>query len=132
MAKRKSYPSPFDDSAVSRLVRMGILEPGGAIREERVAVLAQAYAALFFEQLCDTLSDMEKVAQLCAELDALEHAGNTRQMLLAICVQYDAMLRPLPEPIWWSVGNEALIDVFIRQFVRFLTGFLQGLDSTGE
>ena len=49
--------------------------------------------------------------------------GSAKKALLYICLQYDGLLRPLPEPIWWIVGNPALVEPFCEGFIRRLSEF---------
>ena len=128
---KMNYPSPFDDSAVSRQKRMGVLTSDGKADINTIHTLAHVYAALFFERLCDSSADMEECLSLCEGLSKKLRAGKSRQLLLAICVQYDALLQPLPEPIWWSVGNPEIIEPFVKEFVRQLGLFVHeaGLSS---
>lgn len=118
-----NLPSPFDDTAFSRQVRMGLLQTDGVPNMEALETMARVYAALFFENLCDTGADMEKVVHICGSLAQQQKTEDTKQLLLTICMQYDAMLRPLPEPVWWIVGNPKLVEPFVRSFVQALAGF---------
>ena len=33
----------------------------------------------------------------------------------------------LPEPIWWSVGNQEVITPYVKEFVRQLSFFIKDL-----
>jgi hypothetical protein len=125
--KSPSYPSPFDDSAISRQKRMGLLSSEGKPNIENIHILAHVYAALFFDRLCDTNADMNKCVAICEELSQLLQTGSARQLLLSICVQYDTLLTPLPEPIWWSVGNQEIIAPYVKEFVRQLSRLTKSL-----
>ena len=127
--KSSSYPSPFDDSAITRQKRMGLLSSEGKVNMDTVHTLAHVYAALFFDRLCDTNADMEKCVTICAELSRLLQSGSARELLLSICVQYDALLTPLPEPIWWSVGNPEIITPYVKEFVRQLSWLTKDLPA---
>ena len=127
--KKPSYPSPFDDSAITRQKRMGLLSADGTPNEETIYMLAHVYAALFFDRLCDTNADMEKCVTICAELSRLLQTGSARELLLSICVQYDALLTPLPEPIWWSVGTPEIITPYVKEFVRQLSWLTKDLPA---
>lgn len=109
-------PGPFDDSARARQIRMGLLDTAGKPDLEAVAVLARVYAGLMFDDLCETSPSLEEVYAICDRFETLRRDGDTRKMLLYICVQYDGMLRALPEPIWWIVGNAALVQPFVECF----------------
>lgn len=122
-----NYPSPFDDCALSRQKRMGVLTGEGKADLNTIHTLAHVYAALFFDRLCDTNADMDKCVATCEELSQLLQTGSARQLLLSICVQYDALLTPLPEPIWWSVGNQEIIAPYVKEFVRQLSRLTKSL-----
>lgn len=113
-------PGPFDDSACARQIRMGLLDTAGKPNLESVAVLARVYAGLMFDDLCETSPSIEEVYAVCDRLETLGKEGDARKALLYICVQYDGMLRALPEPIWWIVGNAALVQPFVESFGRHM------------
>ena len=116
-------PGPFDDSARVRQIRMGLLNADGKPEEDAITILARVYAGLLFDDLCETLPDIEQVYAVCDRFSSLRSEGDARKTLLYICIQYDGMLRPLPEPIWWIVGNPALVKPFCEGFVRRLCEF---------
>ena len=116
-------PGPFDDSARARQIRMGLLGADGKPDADAMAVLARVYAGLLFDDLCETSPDVEQVYAVCDRFEALRAEGDARKMLLYICIQYDGMLRALPEPIWWIVGNPALVEPFVEGFARCLSEF---------
>ena len=116
-------PGPFDDSAKARQTRMGLLQSDGAPDQEAVAVLSRVYAGLMFDDLCESSPDMERVYAICGRFAELQKQGDAKKTLLFICLQYDGMLRALPEPIWWIVGNPALVEPFCEGFVRRLCEF---------
>ena len=116
-------PGPFDDSAKARQTWMGLLQSDGTPEQDAVSVLARVYAGLLFDDLCETLPDMEQVYAICNRFEDLMAQGDARKTLLYICRQYDNLLRTLPEPIWWIVGNPALVGPFCEGFVRRLSEF---------
>ena len=124
---KTNYPSPFDDCAVARQKRMGVLTGDGKADLNTIHTLAHVYAALFFDRLCDSNADMEMCVSICEALTKMLQTGSTRQLLLSICVQYDALLMALPEPIWWSVGNQEVITPYVKEFVRQLSFFIKNL-----
>lgn len=128
---KMNYPNPFDDSAIARQKRMGLLTPGGLPNKKAINVLAQVYAALFFDRLCDMNADMERCVLLCEELCDTLQSGNTEKLLLSICLQYDEHLMPLPAPIWWCLSNHNIILPYINEFVRYLTCLINGLSAEG-
>ena len=116
-------PGPFDDSAKARQARMGLLQSDGAPDRDAVAVLSRVYAGLMFDDLCESSPDMERVYAICDRFEELWTQGDVKKALLFICLQYDGLLRPLPEPIWWIVGNPALVEPFCEGFIRRLSEF---------
>ena len=117
---RACIPSPFDDSAIIRLAQMGLCMPDGTPNEGALDTIAQVYAALFFENLCETSADPVSAIQLCMKLVGLQESDDIRHTLLSICLHYDAMLRPLPDPVWWITGKEDMIKIYIRAFLHHL------------
>jgi len=112
--------SPFDNSATSRLMRMGLLGTNGAANVDAVSVVAKVYSGLFYDTLYDFYGDTQFVFTLCHSLmDQLrkESAGN---VLLSICLQYDRMHRQLPELIWWLSGNPVLVELFVSGMIVML------------
>lgn len=118
-------PGPFDYAALDRQLRMGLIRADGGADREALAVMARVYAGLFYESLCEAESDRKRVCGVCRRLIGIEAEGDARQTLLAICMQYDAMMRPLPEPLWWIVGNRELVEPFVHSFANALAGFIQ-------
>ena len=112
-------PGPFDDSATARQARMGLLDDNGQPAEDAVGVLANVYAGLLFDDLSESSPDLEYVRQVSDRLTQLWNAGDIRNALLFLCVQYDGMLRTLPEPIWWIVGSQTLLTLFVGNFVEW-------------
>lgn len=123
---------PFDDSARARQTRMGLLDTEGRADQDAVAVMARVYAGLLFDDLCESSPDMEHVCAICDRFEELRGTGDAQQILLYICLQYDALLRPLPEPIWWIVGNSALVEPFCESFVRRLREFQEEGGDVGS
>lgn len=124
--------SPFDDSTVTRLARMGLSRTDGSPDMEALTILARVYGALFFEDLCDTCADMEKAVFICEELIKQQNPENARQMMISICLQYDAILRPLPDPVWWITGNQKMVEIYVRAFLRHLSLLISGFSDTAE
>lgn len=120
-------PSPFDDSAKARQMRMGLLRDGGAADQDAIAVLSRVFAGLLFDDLCESSPDMERVFEVCKRISQLQKSGDAKKALLYICLQYDRLLQPLPEPIWWIVGNPALVESFVNGFSDCINGFARQL-----
>lgn len=124
-----SPTSPFHDSANTKLLRMGLLLPDGTSNRDSIFILAQVYAGLFFESLCDFHNDMERSFQICADLAELGAEANYRELLLAICVQYDCLRINLPEPVWWIVGNDDLVQIYVSRFADCLSEFVRNKEE---
>lgn len=107
---------PFNDSALERQKRMGLLSGDGQLQPEAMDAFCSLYAGLFFDDLCDSCTDFETAGTICRRLIALIQKEEPRRALLALSVQYDAMKRSLPDPIWWIAGNALLVSAFIRGF----------------
>ena len=39
---------------------------------------------------------------------------------LLVCLQYDAIYRTLPDPVWWISGNPAAAELFAEGFIARL------------
>ena len=124
-ATTSGFPGPFDDSALDKQLRMGLIGENGGPNVDALSVLGRVYAGLFFESLSDAGNGMEKVFGICERIIETVKKEDIKQALLAICVQYDAIIRPLPEPLWWIVGNQELTGPFVRAFAKSLDGFLR-------
>lgn len=116
-------PGPFDDSAKARQTRMGLLKSDGSPDQAAVAVIARVYAGLMFDDLCESSPDMERVYAICDRFEEMRINGDAKKTLLFICLQYDGMLQPLPEPVWWIVGSPALVELFCEGFTTRLREF---------
>ena len=126
---RKAFTSPFDDSANTKLLRMCLIQHDGAANGDALSVLARVYAGLFFESLRDCHNDMESAFQICAGLVELNAKANYHELLLAICVQYDSLRISLPEPVWWIVGNDDLVQIYVSRFTDCLSKFIRNKEG---
>ena len=122
--------SPFDDSAVQRHKRMGLLEPSGAVNTKSVEMMARLHAGLFFDQLCDASSSFEEVAAVCSRLISKAAQDDAKQTILLLSLEYDFMRHTLPEAIWWIAGSSILLPPFTEQFIRCLSDFLAEVGGT--
>ena len=127
---KQDYSSPFDDTAYSRQRRMGLIRADGTPNTEAVSIMAQIYAALFFESLCDAYDDMGSSLRICGRLADLSEKENYRELLIALCLEYDALRICLPEPVWWIVGNDELVNEYVMEFTNSLKGFIQLKEET--
>ena len=112
--------SPFDDSAIERLRRMGLADADGQADGDAITVFARIFAGQFYDDLCDFYQNGDMVQDVIVQmLDTAENA-DPRQRFLLICLQYDAMFRPLPDPVWWVSGTPALAEPFAGYFLAHL------------
>ena len=120
--------NPFDDGAEERLKRMGLLTETGGIETSALTALANAFAGLLFDDLCDACQDYSSVqAELQQLFDAADQA-EPRQRFLLICLQYDRLSQVLPDPIWWISGAPEIAGVFADHFIWHL----KKLNGSGE
>ena len=83
-------------------------------------VLSHVFAAQYFDDLCDFCQSIDDVqAALTPFIDAAEKA-EPKQRFLLMCLQYDAIYRALPEPVWWISGAPDLAALFSAGFVSHL------------
>ena len=65
------YPrphSPFDDTAIERLRRMGLATEEDAPERDAMAILSAVFAGQLYDDLCDYYQDYEDVRELLAQL----------------------------------------------------------------
>ena len=129
---KTNYPSPFDDCAVSRQKRMGVLTGEGKADLNTIHTLARVYAALFFDRLCDLNVDMERCVRLCEDLSYKLQTGDAERLLFSVCVEYDEHLMPLPAPIWWCLSNKEIMIPYINEFIRCLSWFVHDSAFKGK
>lgn len=121
----KNLSTPFDDSAPRRLQRMGLLTAEGIPNQEALAAIERLYAGLFYDALCDASDDVDNIIAVCSGISERIESGNPKQSFLKICLAYDTISHPIPEPVWWMAGNMELIAHFSVGFVKQLTDLLQ-------
>lgn len=112
--------SPFDDSAADRLRRMGLTDEKGNPDRDAVSVCACIFAGQFFDDLCDYFESYEDVRELISGLSESAEDAAGKQKFLLVCLQYDAIYRTLPDPVWWISGNPAAAELFADGFVAHL------------
>ncbi len=117
------YPrphSPFDSGAADRQRRMGLLDAGGQPDREAMLILSHVFAGQLYDDLSDYYQDAETVRELLSQLFSASEPASPHQKFLLICLQYDAMFRDLPDPIWWISGNPTLSELFADGFLAHL------------
>lgn len=112
--------SPFDDSAAARLRRMGLAAADGQADGDVMAVFSCIFAGQFFDDLCDYYQDYADVRELLVKIFDAAETADPKQTFLLICLQYDAMFRSLPDPVWWISGSPAFIEPFTDGFLAHL------------
>ena len=117
------YPrprSPFDASAMERLRRMGLADADGRAAPDVMIIFARIFAGQFYDDLCDYYQDYADIRELLPQmLDAAETA-EPKQRFLLICLQYDGMVRDLPDPVWWVSGQPEFAGLFADGFLAHL------------
>lgn len=113
-------PDPFDNSTSARLERMGILRPDGQVNVETMRTFVQIFAGLFFDDLCDFYSDQDDLSFVMDAFSELTARKDCQNIYLLISLQYDAIRKPLPDPIWWLAGCAPALSLFCLGFVERL------------
>ena len=118
--------SPFDDSAIDRLRRMGLAASDGSVERDTMAVFSCIFAGQFYDDLCDYYQDDSTALKtaLTTLADSAD-ASDSHGKFLLICLQYDSIYRDLPDPIWWLSGSPDFAE-------RFADGFLAHLKRLAE
>jgi hypothetical protein len=112
---------PFDASARTRLVHMGVANETGKVSENAVKSFAAIFAGLFFDDVLDCLGDPKTAEDICESLEELNtRNGDGRRAYLFLSFLYDRMRKPLPDPVWWLAGNPEAVNMFIKHFVAGL------------
>ena len=112
--------SPFDDSALPRLKRMGLLSATGEADRDAIALLAIVCAGLLFDTLCDYHQCYDDVKTTLDSFLQMAEGTDVQQKFLLLCLQYDAIYAPIPDPIWWISGNSALCELFSELFIQHI------------
>ena len=112
--------NPFDDSALPRLQRMGLLSATGEADRDAIASLSTGYAGLLFDTLCDYHQCFDEVKTTLDSFLQMVDGADDQQKFLLLCLQYDAIYAPIPDPIWWISGNSNLRELFSELFIRHI------------
>lgn len=111
---------PFDDSAVERVLRMGLISAEGKPDRDALAVLSCVFAGQYFDDLCDYCQDLRDVRTGLSQFFEDTEQAAIKEQFLQICLQYDAICQPLPAPVWWISSNIDLIELFSLGFIEHL------------
>lgn len=117
---RHGRNSPFDDSAVGRIRRMNLISESGKTNCSAVGVLSRVYAGQYFDDLCDFCQSFEEVRKGLLQFLSDAEKAEPKDKFLRICLLYDAIFRPLPDPIWWISGNPELVELFSVGFIEHI------------
>lgn len=123
--------NPFDDGAKERLRRMGLFTADGTIAENNLMALSCAFAGALFDDLCDFYQEQREVLAVLRQLYENAACADPRQRFLLLCLQYDALSQPLPNPIWWISGDLELAGEFADQFICHLKKLSDAMEVTG-
>ena len=112
--------SPFEDSAIERLRRMGLVT--AEVRPDRdvMNIFSMIFADQFYDDLCDYYQDYTDVQELLAQIFDVAENADPKQKFLLICLQYDAMFRTLPDPVRWISGQPEFAELFADAFLTHL------------
>lgn len=112
--------SPFDDSALERLRRMGLVTEEDTPERDAMAVFSAIFAGQLYDDLCDYYQDYEDVKELLTQLFDATESADPKQKFLLVCLQYDGMFRDLPGPVWWISGQPEFAGLFADGFLAHL------------
>ena len=76
--------SPFEDTAVQRLRRMGLTTEDGAPEQDAMSVFSTIFAGQFFDDLCDYYQDDEQVREVVTQFFQTAEQVDSRQKFLLI------------------------------------------------
>lgn len=112
--------SPFDDSALERLRRMGLADTDGHAIRDVMTIFAFIFAGQFYDDLCDYYQEYTNIQELLTQLFDAAETAEPKQKFLLICLQYDGMFRELPDPVWWISGQPEFAELFADGFLAHL------------
>lgn len=110
----------FDCSAGARLQRMGLLNQDGSEDRSVIAVFTQIYAALLFDDLCDSLTDQMELKEIVSAFSELANRKDSKRIFLLLSFLYDRLKKPMPEPVWWLMSEASAMETFAFGFVELL------------
>ena len=122
--------SPFDDTAIERLRRMGLADADGRADRDVMTVFACIFAGQFYDDLCDYYQDYTDVQELLTQMFDTAETADPRQKFLLICLQYNGMFRDLPDPVWWISGQPEFTELFADGFLAHLKMLEEAKEET--
>lgn len=127
IAKRR--PDPFDGSSGARLGRMGLLTEAGDVDEAAMQVFIHIFAVSFFDDLCDTYESLEAISKITAAFCELKERNDPQRIFLLLSLQYDALRKPLPDPVWWLAGHAPALTRFSLGFTVYLSQLMADMEK---
>lgn len=110
---------------------MGLLTADGQADRDTMCVFSHIFAGQFYDDFNDYYQDAGVVQELLLQLFESAEQTSPQQKFLLICLQYDALFRTLPDPIWWISGNPALSELFAEGFLAHLQQLDQNTNEGG-
>ena len=126
-------PDPFDGSAHTRLMHMGITGDDGQVHMQIMTALAHIFAGLFYDDIRD-FHGTEDLLTIYETFKALYIKEDYHHMYLLMSIQYDYMGKPLPDPVWWLAGDSEAVMAFMVIFMQALERLMisDGILKPGE
>ena len=125
----KRRPDPFDGSSSARPSRMGLLTETGDVDEAAMQVFIHIFAASFFDDLCDTYESLEAISKITAAFCELKERNDPQRIFLLLSLQYDALRKPLPDPVWWLAGHPPALTRFSFGFAEYLSRLMADIEK---
>ena len=125
----KRRPDPFDGASGARLSRMGLLTETGDVDEAAMQVFIHIFAASFFDDLCDTYESLEAISKIAAAFCELKERNDPQRIFLLLSLQYDALRKPLPDPVWWLAGHPPALTRFSFGFAEYLSRLMADIEK---
>jgi len=118
-SRSKTHAStPFDDSATTRLERMGIIDSDGNLNNSTITTLAGIFAGLFYDDLREYTGDTRTLQNIYEMFKELYRNKDYQRMYLFLAIQHDRIIKPLPDPVWWIAGHSEVITAFMILFFK--------------
>jgi len=111
---------PFAPTAPTRLTRMRLTTPDNKPNPHTMPVFAGIFSAIFYEQAMDLYGNPTVTTSIATSLLELRDQRKYEQMFVFLCLQYDAMHIPIPDPVWWIAGNSDVVREFMDAFTTRL------------